>query len=210
MRSQVDAVRREYGFLATWYDRIWSRYVRRSVTLTLPYTAVNAGQRILDVGCGTGQFLEQLDRRTPGAALIGIDLTPPMLHVARLRLLGHADVMIAEASRVPFASGTFDVVVSTSVIHYLPPPTVPVLREWLRSLRPGGSLVIADWCRDYVNMRVLDHLLRRIDPAHGRVLTAMELRSALIEAGYTDVEVRRRRMGWFWGMVVATAIAPPN
>ncbi len=208
MRPQADAIRREYGFLSAWYDRVWSRYIRRSVALTVPHINVDAGQHILDVGCGTGQLLDVLARRTPGATLVGVDLTPAMLHVAHRRLRDRGDVIAAEASGLPFPQGTFHVVVSTSVLHYLREPRASILEEWRRCSRPGGTLVVTDWCRDYASMRVLDRLLRSIDPAHNRALTVVELRSALIEAGYTDVNVTRHRMGWFWGMMVASAAAP--
>ncbi len=208
MRSQTEAIRREYRFLAAWYDRIWSRYIRRSIALTLPRLPVKSRLRILDVGCGTGLLLDKLSRRDPTAALVGIDLTLAMLATARRRTLGRAEVVGVDASMLPFPRDTFDVIVSTSVLHYLHAPIGPTLDRWRCCLRPEGSVVITDWCRDYVSIRLLDRFLRTVDPAHGRALTVSELRSALIETGYTHVDVTRHRLGWFWGMMVASAVVP--
>lgn len=65
-----------------------------------------------------------------------------------------------------------------SVFHYLPEP-LQALAEWRRILRPGGRLVLIDWCRDFATIRALDFVLRRFDRAHGRAWGVAELREAL-------------------------------
>ncbi len=205
--GQADAVRWEYERLAGSYDRIWSRYLRRSIGLTLDHVPSDREQRILDAGCGTGLLLDELALRDLGASLVGLDLTRGMLAKAWLRLGERAGLVQGDASRLPFPDHVFDIVTSSSVLHYLHGPA-PALREWQRVLRPGGTVVITDWCRNFVTIRVLDLLLRATDRAHGRARTESELRDALTEAGFTGVEVTRHRQGWFWGMMAATAHDP--
>lgn len=133
-----------------------------------------------------------------------MDLTPEMLTVAQRRLPGSASLAVGDATALPFPDGGFDVVVSSSVLHYLPDP-VQALTEWRRVLRPGGQLVVTDWCRDFATIRALNLVLRGVDRAHGRAWGAAELRESLVEAGFVAVEVSRHRLGWFWGMMAANA-----
>lgn len=201
------AVRREYQGMAPRYDRRWRGYLERSLGLTLDHVTSQRPVRILDVGCGTGLLLERLHHRFPDATLTGIDVTPGMLTVAAQRLGPRADLLLGDASALPLREGAFDVVVSSSVWHYLRAPDL-ALAEWRRVLRPGGSLIVTDWSRDFVTMRALNRLLKVVNRAHWRTWNEQELRAALRRAGFTNIEVDRHRQGWFWGMMVGRASRP--
>jgi len=101
--------------------------------------------RVLDLACGTGRFLLQLDRALPHAALHGVDLSPAYVAFAR-RQLGHRAAILAEnAEQLPFADGSFDALTSVFLFHELPSDARRrVVGEALRVLRPGGVLVIND------------------------------------------------------------------
>ena len=97
----------------------------------------------VDVGCGTGRALPAL-RDAVGAAgtVIGVDLTPQMLAVAR----GHADacragLVLADARRLPLAGARVDAVFAAGLISHLP-DAVAGLRELARITRSGGRLVL--------------------------------------------------------------------
>lgn len=66
---------------------------------------------VLDVGCGTGMLSEQLLSAFPSCRLTGVDLSPAMVERARARLAGRAEVREADAERLPFHDGVFDLVV---------------------------------------------------------------------------------------------------
>lgn len=202
-RNQI-AVRREYGLFAPTYDRIWARYLARSIGLTVERLRLGATARVLDVGCGTGLLLDRVSLTHPELELVGVDLSPRMLAVAQRRLAARASLAVADAVALPVRDGDTDVLVSSSVFHHLSEPA-QALAEWRRVLRPGGQLVMTDWCRDFATMRLLDLVLRGVDRAHGRTWSATELHASLVEAGFIDVEVRRHRQGWFWGMMAVTA-----
>ncbi|MEX2375989.1 MAG: methyltransferase domain-containing protein [Dehalococcoidia bacterium] len=155
-----------------------------------------------------GLFASTYDRLRlthPEIKLVGVDLTPQMLSIAQDRLTGRASLAVADAQALPLQDDATDVLVSSSVFHYLPEPA-QTLAEWRRVLRPGGRLVITDWCRDFATIRLLDLVLRVVDRAHGRTWSTTELHTLLTEAGFIDVDVRRHRQGWFWGMMAATAV----
>jgi ubiquinone/menaquinone biosynthesis C-methylase UbiE len=98
----------------------------------------------LDAGCGTGFLSFELAGR--GHRVTGIDFAPAMLAEAR-RKAAERGVAIrfeeGDAEQLPFAGGTFDLVVSRHVLWTLPHPEAAI-DEWVRVLRPGGRLAVID------------------------------------------------------------------
>lgn len=199
----------EYALCAERYDRRWRAYVRRSVALTAGAFTPGPTDRVLDAGCGTGLLLHRLRARHPSLGLHGVDLTRSTLQVARRRLPGGTPLVQAPAEALPYRDGVFDAWVSSSVLHFVPSPGAG-FHEARRVLRPGGTLVLTDWCRDYTTIRLLDAYLRWRDPAHVRAYTAKELRRMLEGAGFRVGRVERRRIGLFWGVMTVVAERVPG
>lgn len=105
----------------------------------------HAGERVLEVGCGTGSDLLQFARH--GALATGIDITAKHLELAKQRVGGLATVQYGDACAIPFEDNTFDYVYSHGVIHHMDRPEL-ASREILRVLKPGGRFnvqVYAKW-----------------------------------------------------------------
>lgn len=101
-----------------------------------------AGARLLEVGCGMGTDLLQFARG--GAKVTGIDLTPRSIEISRrhLEVYGQrGDFAISDCERLPFKSGSFDVVYSNGVLHHTP-DTAEAVRELHRVLRRGGQALV--------------------------------------------------------------------
>ena len=104
--------------------------------------------RVLDVGCGTGLVLRSLASRLPDAdTLIGVDAAPSMVQVASARADKSGDTRLAfregTAEQLPFADGSFDLVVSAVSFHHWR-DQAGGLAECHRVLAPGGRLVLTD------------------------------------------------------------------
>jgi ubiquinone/menaquinone biosynthesis C-methylase UbiE len=110
---------------------------------------IEAGQRVLDVGCGTGTLALLIQRRHPGVEVHGVDGDPKILEIAGEKAArAGAPLKLAHAMawELPYADSTFDRVVSSLVFHHLVTSDKRrAAREILRVLRPGGELLLADF-----------------------------------------------------------------
>jgi len=109
------------------------------------HAGVRAGQRVLDVACGTGVVAVTAARL--GARITGLDLTPELLENARenSRVAGvDVDWHEGDVEQLPFGDAAFDVVLSQFGHIFAPRPEVAVA-EMLRVLRPGGTIAFSTW-----------------------------------------------------------------
>lgn len=200
----TQAVVEEYSRLASEYEVRWSFYVEATTRETLARLSLQPSDRLLDVGCGTGALLHRLALRHPAAQLSGVDPVPQMLAQARGRLPPEVVLQEGWAERLPFESERFDVVVSCNMFHYIRQP-VAALREMGRVLRPGGRLVITDWCDDFLMCRICDLYLRLFSAAHFKVYRERECLQLLLKSGYRNVDVESYKISWLWGLMTASA-----
>jgi ubiquinone/menaquinone biosynthesis C-methylase UbiE len=198
----ADPVVAEYARAAEHYDEKWAFYVEATTRETLRRLPMTSGARVLDVGCGTGELMRRLRAKYPHALLAGLDPVAEMLAVARDKLSGNEDLRTGYADALPWGAGTFDVVVSCNMFHYISHP-VEALREMGRVLRPGGSLVLTDWCDDYLACRVCNLYLRLTNRAFYKTYRQAECRELLHAAGYRDLTIERYKISWLWGLMTA-------
>lgn len=129
-----------------WFEHLSRRssaaIVRARLCGPLREEGFSAG-RILDVGCARGEVSIELARAFPGAEITGLDLTGSYLALPQAPEGGPGRVVFTkgEAGKMPFASGSFQVVVCVNVLPTVPDP-VAALREMERVLAPGGRLFI--------------------------------------------------------------------
>lgn len=107
------------------------------------------GERVLDVGCGNGATTLEAGRRVrPGGTAVGVDLSPPMLGLARQRAaaagLDDVEFLRADAQVHNFGEGAFDVVVSRSGLMFFDDPDA-AFANLARALRPGGRMAFVAW-----------------------------------------------------------------
>ena len=197
-----DPVVKEYARLAEVYDTKWSFYVEITTRETIARLSLRHTDQLLDIGCGTGTLLHHLSATHPVAQLSGVDPVAEMLAVARHRLSPATVLREGWAEHLPFEAEQFDVVVSCNMFHYIRQP-VAALREMRRVLRPGGQLIITDWCDDYLSCRVCNLYLRLFSRAHFKVYRERDFVRLLKETGYAVVGIDRYKINRLWGLMTA-------
>jgi ubiquinone/menaquinone biosynthesis C-methylase UbiE len=200
-----DSVQKEYARLAPDYDRRWSAYVEATLQATLSRLEVHSGDRVLDLGCGTGALIQHLLALAPEAKLFGLDPSEEMLNIAQQKLPDSIQLKIGSAESIPFPNDCFDVLVSTSSFHYFRNPD-RAIQEMQRVLKSGGRLILTDWCYDYWTCRGLDLWLRLRDRAYCKTYGTSDLERMLQAGGFEIAVIERYKIDWLWGMMTATAV----
>lgn len=156
---------------------------RRFRELLLAPARLRQGEKVLDVGCGTGSLACAAKRMVgPAGRVHGIDASQPMIaransKAAKKRIQAHFDVASADA--LPFPDGTFDVAMSTVMLHHLPKATrVVAVSEMRRVLAPDGRALLVDFAgaRNGTGPRMHFHRHGHVDP---RVLSELAVDAGL-------------------------------
>ena len=202
--TQTDKLVREYTKLATTYDHRWATYLDASLRMTTEVVGGLPTGRVLDVACGTGLLLEVLANRPDYPELVGVDKVPAMLDVARQRIGSNATLLECTAAELPFDDASFQLVTCTNALHYFP-DAAAALQEIRRVISASGHLVITDWCRDYLWMRILNRVLPWTSHAHVHTFSSDELEQCLALAGFKVVSKNIKKIDWFWGLMTIHA-----
>jgi ubiquinone/menaquinone biosynthesis C-methylase UbiE len=147
---------------------------------------IQPGRQVLDVGCGTGTLAIEVARRVGSAGTVcGID--PGTEQIARARSKAARrhlpiDFQIGVIEHLPFPDQTFDVVLSTLMMHHLPNSVKSQgLAEIARVLKPGGCLVIADFKRKQERQSKAKRF-------HAGGSSIGDLAALVSDAGFQDLE----------------------
>lgn len=163
----------------------------------LEHARPGAGERVLDLGCGTGTLAIMVKRAEPAAEVVGLDADPEILERAGEKA-DAAGVSIrfddGLSNKLPHPDASFDLVLSSLFFHHLAPADkLETGEEIARVLKPGGRLHIADWGRPAdplmrllaLQIRVLDGFAPTKDNLSGGLPAILE-RAGLTGARETD------------------------
>jgi len=125
-----------------WDSPVGRARALRRAGLFIKHAELGPGRRALELGCGTGLFLEHVARS--GAEIHGLDISEELLERARKRLPGASNVRFTRGSAmlIPYPNACFDAVYGSSILHHL--DLEAAFSEVFRVLRPGGPLIFAE------------------------------------------------------------------
>jgi len=132
-----------FDVAADAYDTFMGRYSRPLSGQLADLAGVTAGQRALDVGCGTGALTGELVTRLGLDSVAAADPSASFVAATRERYPG-VDVRQAGAGSLPYDDGTFDVTLAQLVVHFMADP-VAGIGDMRRVTRPGGVVAASVW-----------------------------------------------------------------
>lgn len=191
--------------VASEFERAARSFARRTAGRfehldVVRFARLRAGEDVVEVGAGTGNFLSLF---AEARRRVAVDLTHGMLREARARHAG-LDVVGGDALRLPLRDRSFDLVASAQALHHMPRP-VPALAEMRRIVADGGRVLVVDQVstESYEQTVVMTELEKVRDPSHAASRPPSAFRIMLRAAGLRVVDERvveetQRLSNWMW------------
>jgi SAM-dependent methyltransferase len=126
------------------YDKFMGRFSRRLAPAFADFAGIDGGQRVLDVGAGTGALTDELVRR--GAHVAAVDPSPEFAATLRVRF-PDIDARQGRAEQLPWPDASFDAALAQLVVAFMSDAHAGIA-EMRRVVRPGGVVAICMWTRD--------------------------------------------------------------
>lgn len=204
------AARDWYDRISDWYDRVADPFEASAREAGISLLDAQAGEAVLDVGCGTGRALVPFARDVgPSGAAVGVDIADGMARASRRALQDagqdHGAVALGDATALPFVDDAFDAVFASFVLELFDTPELlAVLAEWRRVLDPDGRLCVVALSR-----RNPGPLTRLYESVHELAPTYADCRPIYVsetvsQAGF---EVVARRDESVWRLPVDVVLA---
>jgi len=182
-----------YTRAAEAYQELWEPMLRPFSLRLLDMAPLPTARRVLDLGCGVGALLPEIEARAPMAQIVGADLTEAMVR----RAPGRFYRLVMDCLTPALAPHSFDAVISSFMLFHVPEPLM-ALANVRELLRPGGGLALAVWGagETFPAQGLWDEELNRAgvpkDPVSSgpdgreQVNSAEKMTSLLEAAGFTD------------------------
>ena len=184
---------------ASGYEQLMGRWSRRLATAFIEFAGAAAGEKILDVGCGTGSLTFELARRADLREIQAIDFSSVFVEAAKRQNTDpRVTIQQADATALPFPDATIDRAMALLVLHFVP-DAGRAIAEMRRVVRPGGvvAAVVWDHLGGMPGMRMIIDTLAALSEA-GRQLRShyvfqpmtqpAEMQQAFVDEGLEDVE----------------------
>lgn len=205
---------KKYTNVAYIYEDKWRAYLgstENAIIDKLKQLKLKGNEAIIDAGCGTGSmiFAIQTKLRHKGK-IFGFDITPAMLDLAEAKLayksrfIKSLQLELAHCENFSAKNKSVDIVICSSVLHYLPHPD-KALYEFHRVLKKRGRLILLDICTDYPTTKLFDIFARIFHKAHHKAYSTGEVEKLLKKNKFRIVSFRTWKATPLFGVMLFEA-----
>jgi ubiquinone/menaquinone biosynthesis C-methylase UbiE len=207
-----DEAKASYDRMSRFYDLLSGRSERKFIEVGLEMLDARRGDKVLEIGFGTGDALLSLARAVGNTGRVaGIDISSGMLKVARAKLensglAGRVELETGDAASLPYEEESFDAILMTFSLDLIDTPEIPVvLEECLRVLDGGGRICVVS----VSNMGKHGVMMRMYLWAHEHMPKVVDCRPIYTRRSLENVgfEVVEERMMSMWGLPVEIVLA---
>jgi ubiquinone/menaquinone biosynthesis C-methylase UbiE len=199
-----------YKRIADNYDSRWKNYTDNTLQKLIQYLPASLENKtILDFGCGTGELVKRLLSLNPDLAHItGYDPVEEILRQAQMKmsqLPEDSQKKVKLQSHLNFEN-KFDLIVSSSVFHYLPKPRAR-LHHFKSLLREGGILVLLDYTKSSLLVRYFEWFFKYIDSMHQQAYTPKQIKIMVESADFKLEDSEEFKITPLWkGFVIRVSV----
>ncbi len=143
-------------------------------------------QKILDVGCGTGEILKSITERYSFAQLYGLDISEEMLKQANDKLKGTATLILGDAENITLETNSFDLLLCTDSFHHYPNPQ-QAISEFYRVLKHGKFLLIADYWKPFPIRQIMNLFISYSNEGDVKIYSKKEIIEFLKQGGFQEI-----------------------
>lgn len=143
-------------------------------------------QKILDVGCGTGEILKSIKERYSFVQLYGLDISEEMLKQANDKLKGTATLILGDAENITLETNSFDLLLCTDSFHHYPNPQ-QAISEFYRVLKHGKFLLIADYWKPFPIRQIMNLFISYSNEGDVKIYSKKEIIEFLMQGGFQEI-----------------------
>ena len=143
-------------------------------------------QKILDVGCGTGEILKSIKERYSFVQLYGLDISEEMLKQANDKLKGTATLILGDAENITLETNSFDLLLCTDSFHHYPNPQ-QAISEFYRVLKHGKFLLIADYWKPFPIRQIMNLFISYSNEGDVKIYSKKEIIEFLKRGGFQEI-----------------------
>lgn len=147
-------------------------------------------QKILDVGCGTGEILKSIKERYSFVQLYGLDISEEMLKQANDKLKGTATLILGDAENITLETNSFDLLLCTDSFHHYPNPQ-QAISEFYRVLKHGKFLLIADYWKPFPIRQIMNLFISYSNEGDVKIYSKKEIIEFLKQGGFQEIVYKK-------------------
>ncbi len=189
MRNLEKTNIRFFNLIARYYDFFFGNWIRTTQKRAIGIIQIRNNSKILDAGCGTGNFLKILENSKKNLSLYGVDVSKEMLKIAKGKLK-KSKLKNKAVEKTGFKDNSFDYVFSVDAFHHYSNQNL-AMKKFYKILKKNGSLAVIDLSFGFA----LNKVFQKIEPGNNKMYSPKGMRHLFEINKFKDI--KQNKVGLF-------------